>query len=98
MAHDEGALPVRLEATVHGVVQGVFFRFNTKRQADLLGVSGTVRNQPNGTVHVVAEGRREILEQLLSWLCHGPANATVDRVDVTWAQATGQHAGFRITG
>ncbi len=87
---------VRLEATVHGIVQGVFFRQNTKQQAERLGVSGTVRNRADGTVGVVAEGPREALGQLLAWLHHGPELAEVERVDPSWDQATGRFSGFRI--
>jgi len=87
---------VRLEAIVHGIVQGVFFRYGTRLEAEELRLVGTVRNRPDGTVSVVAEGRRERLEELLAWLRVGPDSAVVDRVDVTWADATGAFEGFRI--
>jgi len=89
---------VRLEATIHGGVQGVFFRHNTKRQADRLGIAGTVRNRPDGTVKVVAEGRRETLDELLAWLYQGSPQAVVERVDVAWGDVTGATSGFRIVG
>ena len=86
----------RLEAIVHGLVQGVFFRHNTRLQAERIGLVGTVRNLPEGTVRVVAEGSREQLERLLRWLHHGPESAAVQRVVVSWEEATGQYHAFRI--
>jgi len=74
----------RLEATVHGVVQGVFFRYNTRLQAERLRLAGSVKNRPDGSVQVVAEGPRDRLEDLLAWLRAGPEAAVVDRVDAVW--------------
>ncbi|MBU0596404.1 acylphosphatase [Candidatus Bipolaricaulota bacterium] len=87
----------RLEAVVHGIVQGVFFRYNTKREADRLGLTGTVRNRPDGTVRVDAAGPRQSLQDLLEWLREGPEHAVVERVDVTWHSAASASDGFRIT-
>lgn len=86
----------RLEATVHGLVQGVFFRHFTRIQAQALGVSGSVENQPDGSVHVVAEGARDALDSLLEWLRHGPELAVVHKVDACWQQFTGSFSGFNI--
>lgn len=86
----------RLEAIVHGLVQGVFFRHNTRIEATRLGLSGTVCNRPDGTVGVSAEGPRERLDRLLAWLRRGPELAEVEWVDVEWRSATGANSGFRI--
>ncbi|MFC2095852.1 acylphosphatase [Candidatus Bipolaricaulota bacterium] len=86
----------RLEAQVHGLVQGVFFRHFTRQTAQALGIAGSVRNQANGTVLVVAEGSRHSLEALLEWLEHGPELARVDRVDAQWSQALGAQSDFSI--
>ena len=90
--------PARFEGVVHGLVQGVFFRYTTKRQADRLGLSGTVRNWPDGTVHVDASGPRKRLQELLEWLHRGPEHAIVERVDVTWHDSHPAKGGFRIVG
>lgn len=86
----------RLEAIVHGRVHGVGFRQATRRVAAALGVSGAVRNLPNGAVHVVAEGDAAALADLLSWLLEGPERADVERVDAAWADAQGVDGDFVI--
>ena len=86
----------RLVAAVRGVVQGVYFRQSTQREAVRLGLVGTVRNQPDGTVLVVAEGDAEALAQLLRWLRRGPERAAVERVDVEWLESRGGLTGFHI--
>ena len=86
----------RLEAIVHGLVQGVFFRHTARIEATRLGLTGTVRNLPDGTVGVIAEGTRERLDRLVTWLDRGPELAVVDRVEVKWADAAGTYADFRI--
>ena len=86
----------RLEANVHGLVQGVFFRHFAQIKTRELGLFGTVCNQPDGTVLVVAEGSRKNLESLLAWLGHGPDLAHVERVEVTWCPARSSATSFEI--
>ena len=86
----------QLEAIVHGFVQGVFFRHNTRIEATELGLTGTVQNLPDGTVRVVAEGPRDRLDRLLAWLRRGPELADVERVDAEWRDATARYSDFRI--
>ena len=86
----------RLEATIHGLVQGVFFRHNTRIEAIRLGLAGSVRNLPDGTVGVIAEGPRKQLDRFLAWLRQGPELAVVERVDVEWKETAEIHTTFRI--
>ena len=87
----------RLHATVHGRVQGVNFRNFTADHARRLGLSGTVRNRPDGrSVAVEAEWDRMALERLASLLQQGPRFALVERVEVTWLPATGLEIDFRV--
>jgi len=86
----------RLEAIVHGHVQGVNFRYYTHRQASALGLTGYVRNEWEGTVRVVAEGDKPQLASLLAWLHRGPPSADVERVDVTWKEFTGEFQRFEV--
>ncbi len=86
----------RLEATVHGIVQGVFFRHHARIEAARLDLTGTVQNLPDGTVRVIAEGPRDRLDRLLVWLHRGPDLAVVEQVDVEWKTPTGSGAAFDI--
>jgi acylphosphatase len=74
---------------VHGRVQGVFFRDSCLREAERLGVSGWVRNEPDGSVRVHVEGEPEAVASLVRWLHEGPPYARVLRVDVNEAGPTG---------
>ena len=78
-----------VEVIVRGMVQGVGFRYATWRRAYALQLSGWVRNRPDGTVEVVCSGPRDAVEQMISWLGHGPSAARVRGVDVSEIQ-TGQ--------
>ena len=81
---------------VYGIVQGVFFRYNTKRLADQLGVSGWVRNLPDGRVEAYFEGEEDAVRRMVEW-CHvGPPLARVERVEVEWGEYTGRYMGFTI--
>src|SRR5256712_14181984 len=79
----------RLHAVVRGDVQGVGFRYFVQRKAQELGVGGWVRNNQDGTVELVAEGNRDVLEQLQRAAEEGPRMAPVERVDAQWSPATG---------
>lgn len=86
----------RLEAVVTGQVQGVGFRYFTRRVASRLGLLGWVANEASGRVRVVAEGPRPDLDRLLEALQGGPPGAFVERVDVTWPPPAGGFDAFEI--
>ena len=88
--------PARLEAVVHGHVQGVGFRHFVKVNARGLGLTGRVRNAPDGTVRVVAEGPRRDAEALAERLGEGPPASRVHRVEVRWSEAGGTFERFRV--
>jgi acylphosphatase len=88
----------RLDVTVSGRVQGVAFRWHTQRVAGELDLVGWVRNQPDGSVRLVAEGPRRQLEALLAWVRRGPDHARVEDCRHQWQQPTGQFDAFRIFG
>lgn len=71
-----------LEARVHGVVQGVGFRWSTRRELARLGLKGGAENLPDGTVRVVARGPATALDALVAWLRGPGAPGSVERVDV----------------
>ena len=66
---------------VTGRVQGVGYRISCAHEAKALGVTGSVRNLPDGRVEVIAEGTREQLDALAAWCADGPQFASVRSVD-----------------
>lgn len=76
----------RLNITVSGKVQGVFFRASTKAVADQLGVKGIIRNQAGGSVYIEAEGDDFSLDSFLDWCKEGPEKAVVQNVEVVEAE------------
>lgn len=87
---------VHLRARVHGRVQGVGFRYQTRSQAHRLGLGGYVRNRYDGSVEVEAEGPRDRVEQLRRWLEKGPPGARVTKVDVSEGPARGVYPSFTV--
>ncbi len=83
-------------ATVHGLVQGVAFRYHTRATATRLHLSGWVRNLPKGAVEILAEGPPQQLKELATWLRKGPDFARVDRVDMEWQAPQGLSGSFEI--
>lgn len=65
---------------VTGRVQGVWFRASTRDQALRLGIHGYARNLPDGSVEVVACGKKDTVQTLYLWLWQGPPQARVDAV------------------
>lgn len=87
----------RIRALVRGRVQGVFFRNFARNSAEVVGVSGWVRNlSDDRTVEVVAEGSRKSLKALLADLRSGPPRSHVEDVEVEWLPASGEFDGFTI--
>jgi acylphosphatase len=66
---------------VFGKVQGVGFRYYTHKKAKELHISGFVKNMPDGSVYIEAEGSAVLLEQFISWCGNGPSWARVIKVD-----------------
>ena len=89
--------PLRLTAVVHGTVHGVGFRYWTWRHAEKLGLHGSVANNRDGTVGVIAEGPRWAVGDLLKALNSNDTPGAVMKVDSHFGPATGQFAEF-VTG
>ncbi|MEJ2258552.1 MAG: acylphosphatase [Woeseiaceae bacterium] len=81
--------------TVHGRVQGVWFRDSTRREAQRLGLQGHAVNLPDGTVEVLAVGPADALAELARWLQDGPPIARVTKVEEKLLDDA-DVAGFRI--
>ncbi|MDG4821454.1 acylphosphatase [Asanoa sp. WMMD1127] len=68
---------IRRRVVVSGRVQGVFFRDSCRREALAAGVTGWVRNLPDGTVEAAFEGAPEAVERMVKWTRNGPPDAVV---------------------
>ncbi len=86
----------RVRLRIVGRVQGVGYRFFIEREAERLALSGWVRNMPDGSVELEAEGERATLEQLVDRARAGPPLSRVTRIDETWDEGARRHAGFQI--
>lgn len=93
---DEKGNKASFVAIVVGRVQGVFFRMFVFREARALGLTGRVRNLPDGSVEVTAEGERAKLEALIARLHQGPSGAMVESVRVTWSDYFHEYDDFQI--
>ncbi len=86
----------QLHCIVRGRVQGVFFRAATEEEATRLGLTGWVRNLPDGSVECLAQGPQDRLDSLLAWLAHGPQTAKVTQVESEWQSESIRHNRFSI--
>ena len=86
----------RVRLLIHGRVQGVGFRHFVLHRARELGLDGMVRNRPDGTVEVEAEGEAAKLRELVETVREGPPGARVSRIEDTWSEDAPRHRGFEI--
>jgi len=86
----------RAHVYVSGRVQGVFFRLNTKRQAQTHGVTGWVRNLDDGRVEAVFEGEESAVKLVVEFCSRGPRSAQVTDISVDWEPFKGEFQGFNI--
>lgn len=89
-------MKTRAHVFISGDVQGVFFRANTRDTAVRLGLTGWVRNIPDGRVEAVFEGEKEKVEKALEFCRTGPAGAAVNEADVKWGDYKGEFEVFEI--
>ena len=81
---------------IYGKVQGVFFREETRKKAKELNLAGSVKNEPDGTVRIVAEGEESELEEFTEWCRSSPDHTKVDKVEVEWFGSANHFHDFLI--
>ncbi|MEU9233711.1 acylphosphatase [Streptomyces subrutilus] len=87
---------VRKRVIVSGTVQGVFFRDTCRREALAQGVSGWVRNLPDGDVEALFDGGEGAVEAMVRWARTGPPAADVRAVEVREEAAPEELRGFEV--
>ena len=85
----------RVHVVVHGMVQGVGYRYTMRMVAREAGVAGWVRNLRDGSVEAEFEGTPDQVDEMIAWMAHGPPGAQVDTAMVTDAAPTGER-GFEV--
>ena len=89
---------VHYKINIKGKVQGVFFRASTLEVAKNLNLSGTVKNEPDGSLSIEVEGTRDQMEAFLKWCHKGPRLASVKEVRITQSSSLRNFQNFRIVG
>jgi len=87
---------VRARIFIAGLVQGVFFRSETRRKARQLGVLGWVRNLRDGRVEVNVEGEEEAVKRLIDFCKCGPSRANIANVRIIWERYVGKFQDFEV--
>ena len=85
-----------VHAVISGRVQGVFFRMETLRAAERLGVNGWVRNLSDGTVEAVFEGETDKVDAVIAWCKKGPPMASVTDIQIDETRYIGEFDNFSI--
>lgn len=80
---------------IRGRVQGVSFRYYALQQARLHAINGYVRNRPDGSVQIEAEGNEEVISEFIRWCHDGPPWAMVENIEITDQEAR-HFTGFTI--
>ena len=70
---------------VRGLVQRVYFRGSVQEEAQTRGLTGWVRNNPDGSVEAVLQGPRPAVQHVVEWMRRGPPGARVDSVELAWS-------------
>jgi acylphosphatase len=81
---------------VSGQVQGVFFRDSTREKAEQLGLTGWVKNLPDGRVEALFEGPSEKVREMVRWCKEGPSHAEVEDVDAEFEASQGSLTSFEV--
>jgi len=86
----------RVHVIVEGRVQGVFFRAYTMDEALKLGLTGWVRNRPDGSVESLIEGPEAAVKKMLQWFHHGSPHSLVEKVHATEESPVNDNTTFEI--
>ena len=86
---------LRLDLVIEGRVQGVGFRYSAKKEAESLGIKGSVQNIHDGSVFVTAQGEKEAMNNFVKWCYKGPPGAIVRNIEKVQGK-TEEFSEFRL--
>lgn len=86
----------KVRALIYGLVQGVGLRYSVQRKASQLGLTGFVKNLPDGSVELVAEGEEDLINELIEYVKTGIRWARVEKVELEWSEWEGKYRRFEI--
>lgn len=87
---------VRARVFVSGMVQGVNFRWTARHKAEILGISGWVRNLGDGRVEACFEGDKGAVGEMIDWCHRGPAGASISSVEIKREKYQNEFDGFSV--
>lgn len=86
----------RLTLKIHGLVQGIGYRYLSQNEAKKRGFTGYVRNLDDNAVEIVAEGEEKSLKDFINWCYNGVGSAQVSNIEQSWSEMTGEFSDFVI--
>ncbi len=89
-------MKARARIFVLGRVQGVFYRDSTRKWASSKGLTGWVKNLPDGRVEALVEGEKEDIQALVGQMREGPPMARIDNIELQWEKFEGEFSDFHI--
>ena len=81
---------------ISGEVQGINFRFFTKKKADELGIKGYIKNLENGNVEAIFQGDEDSIKKIINWCKKGPSSAKVDSIEINQIKLEKEYKEFKI--
>jgi acylphosphatase len=87
---------VQVHMFADGRVQGVNFRYNTRRYASSLGLKGWVRNLRDGRVEILAQGLQDDIQKLIKYIKGSPGLSQVAKLDIDWEEPLTRLSGFDV--
>lgn len=86
----------QVKLKIYGRVQGVFYRDSARRKGRKLGLTGWVKNEPDGSVKIIAQGDKQNLKKFIDWCYNGPIFAKVSKIDIDWETINKPLKDFKI--
>lgn len=87
---------IQMKVIIEGMVQGVFYRATTRDRAQMLGLTGWVKNMPDRSVHALFQGSPDLIDQMIEWCWQGSPASRVDHVHTELQELENQLTAFEV--